>query len=636
MCGIAGYFSPQRHVETLAPLAAMLSEIRHRGPDDEGLLAIDRRRGARLELGRGANPESLRQRCPHDLGLAHCRFSIVDPSDAGHQPLWNDSRSLVLVYNGEVYNHPELRGELEKKGHRFRGGSDSEVVLRAFEEWDLDAFRRLNGFWALALYDVRRRRLVLSRDRIGKSPLYLGVSRGVLYFASEVKAILSVAGTEAFPVDEGAVADFVAHGWRDVDHGTFYRGIRTLENASTAVVDEDLGIRPVRYWRLPERRLEEKEIDLREAGETLRDVLADAVRIRLRADVPLAMELSGGLDSSSLVALRASSTEAGRFPVYTVKFDAPEADEEPLARLVASRWVRRVDYRVIRPPLLEFWEHADHFTWLMGEPFHSPNVLTTHRVRHRIRADGYKVIIAGSGGDEILAGYPHEYAVPFLASLLRTGTPLDIARELASATAGQRRALARRCLLGASRRPKVHPELAALIPARGRVEGGPPVEFEALLRAHWGPWKMNHWLRAGNPAQYGIPIESRAPFMDYRVAELAFQLPTTYLIRHGLTKYVLRRALEPLLPPPVVWRRRKTGYPFPWRDWISASKPWILANTAGSTLACVAASGLAARYDALAREDPKGLWRLASVLLWHRRCNEGRALAQAGPASDRG
>ncbi len=635
MCGIAGYFSPGRHVETLAPLAAMLREIRHRGPDDEGLLAIDRRRGPRLELRRDADPGEPRQRCPHDLGLAHCRFSIVDPSDAGHQPLWNDSRGLVLVYNGEVYNHPELRVELEKKGHRFRGTSDTEVVLRAFEEWDLEAFRRLNGFWALALYDVRRRRLVLSRDRIGKSPLYLGVARGVLYFASEIKAILSVAGAGTFPVDEGAVADFVAHGWRDVDHGTFYRGIRTLESASAAVVDDDLGVRPVRYWQLPARRLEEKEMDLREASDTLRDLLADAVRIRLRADVPLAMELSGGLDSSSLVSLRAASSEPGRFPVYTVKFDAPEADEEPLARLVAARWARRVDYRVIRPPLLEFWEHADRFTWLVGEPFHSPNLLTTHQVRRRIRADGCKVVIVGSGGDEALAGYPHEYAVPFLASLLGSGSPVDIARELAAATSGQRRALARRLFLGARRRADVHPELAALVPGRGRLGSAPPVGFEALLRANWGPWKMNHWLRSGNPVQYGIPIESRAPFMDYRVAELAFQVPATYLIRHGFTKYLLRRALEPLLPLPVVWRRRKTGYPFPWRDWLAASKPWILANAAASDLACVRAEGLAERYDALAAAEPKGLWRLASVLLWHRRCNEGQPLATPGAAADR-
>jgi len=165
-----------------------------------------------------------------------------------------------------------------------------------------------------------------------------------------------------------------------------------------------------------------------------------------------------------------------------------------------------------------------------------------------------------------------------------------------------------------------------MVPGPGRLAARPPHGFDARLRAHWGPWRMSYWLRSGNPVHYGIPIETRAPFMDYRVAELAFQLPATYLIRHGLTKYVLRRALDPLLPHPVAWRRRKNGYPFPWRSWLAASKPWILANAAGSSLACVRAEGLAARYDALAAADPRGLWRLASVLLWHRRCNEGRSL----------
>src|SRR5262249_25277794 len=316
MCGIAGYFSPQRPVGNLATLAAMLREIRHRGPDREGLAAIDRRPGALRELRRGTPDSDLREPCPHDVGFAHCRFSIVDPSEAGHQPFWNDRRSLVLVYNGEVYNHPELRAELEKRGHRFRSGSDTEVVLRAFEEWDLEAFPRFNGFWALALFDLRRGRLVLSRDRIGKSPLYLGQARGVLYFASEIKAIVAAARAGSFPVDEGAVAASALHAWRDVDDGTFYRGIRTLESASTAVVGDDLAVRPVRFWRLPERRLEEREIDLRESCELLRDLLADAVRIRLRADFPLAMELSGGVDASSLVALRASSGGGDRFPAY--------------------------------------------------------------------------------------------------------------------------------------------------------------------------------------------------------------------------------------------------------------------------------------------------------------------------------
>jgi asparagine synthase (glutamine-hydrolysing) len=627
MCGIAGHFSPRRPQPTLAPLVAMAREIRHRGPDDEGLVALGQRGGPRRELRRGELDAAAGEACAHEVGLAHVRFAIVDPSDAGHQPFWNDARTAVLVWNGEVYNHVELREELEKAGHLFRTRSDTEVLMRAWQQWGEAAFDRLNGFWAVALWDLRRRRLWLSRDRLGKSPLYYGVAGGALWFASEIKALLAVAGSQAFPVDAGAVRDFVRHGWRDVDHGTFYRGIATLPNASTAVVGEDLAVRPVRWWRLPERRYSEEELDLREAGEGLARVLADAVRVRLRADVPLAMELSGGLDSASLVALRAASGATERFAAYTVKVDDPALDEEPLARLVAARWPRQVDYRVIAPPLLEFWDHADRFVWLVGEPFHAPNLLTLHRVRQRIRADGYKVVIAGSGGDEALAGYAHEVAVPFLASLLRGGRGAAFARELAAATPAQRGALARRLVFGARPPAAAHPAVAALVPGEGRLRSRPPTGFDALMRANEGPWKMNQWLRSGNNVHYGIPIESRAPFLDYRVVELCFRLPATYLIRRGWTKYLLRRAMEPLLPLPVAWRRRKSGYPFEWRAWIAASKPWILANAAGVEPPGVAAGGLAPEYDALAAADPRGLWRLASVLLWHRRCKEGRPIA---------
>jgi asparagine synthase (glutamine-hydrolysing) len=648
MGGIAGYFSAQGPVETLARLATMLREIRHRGPDDAALSAIDRRRGPRLEVRCDGSEEALWEPCPHEIGLASCRLAQGaslqlapgaslqlapgDPSEAGRQPLWNESRSAVVACAGEVYNHPELRAELEKRGHRFRSGADAELFLRAFEEWDVDALPRLNGSFALAFYDLRRRRLVLARDRVGSGPLYLGVARGVLYFASEVRAILAAAGAEAFPVEQAAVGDFVLHGWRGLDDGTFHRGIRSLAPGSSAVVGEDLAVRPVRYWSLPERRLEEREIDLREACETLRDVLADAVRIRVRAAAPVAMELSGGLGSASLVALRAASDETARFSAYTVVREAA-GDDGASARLVAARWPRRVDHRLLRETPHGFWERADALVRLAGEPLHAPDLLAIHEARRRVRADGFPAVIVGSGGDEVLAGDPHAYAVPFLASLLSTGSPIDVARELAAATRGQKLALARRLLLGAPKPPAPHPELAALVSARDGCAARPPRSFESLLRGHLGPWRTQRRLRCEDPARQGIPIAVRAPFLDYRVAELAFQLPTTYLIRHGFAKFALRRALEPLLPLPLVWRAERARSRFPWRAWLAASKPWILANAEGSSLACVQAAGLAARYDALADAAPQGLWRLASVLLWHRRCNEGRPLAAAPPAA---
>ncbi len=640
MGGIAGYLSPKNPVETPTRLAAMLREIRRRGPDEAGLVAIDRRRGPRLELARlelarfelgpDSADDALFAPCPHEVGLASCGVALGAPGDAG-APLWNDSRSAVLVCDGEIYNHPELRALLEKQGHHFRSDAVAELLLRAFEEWDLEAFPLLNGAFALALYDLRRRRLVLARDRIGERPLYLGTARGALYFASEIRAILAVAGAEAFPVDEGAVRDFVLQGHRGHAGGTFYAGVRSLEAASAAEVGDDLVVRPARYWRLPERRLEEREIDLREACELLRDVLADAVRVRLRAPGSVAMELSGGLGSASIVALRAAAEGSARFPAYMLNCGGSESDEETRTRLVAARWPRHVDLRVIRAAPFGGFERLGGMVRLAGEPLEAPHLLATLDLRRRIHAEGLSVVLVGSGGDEVLAGDPSEYAVPFLASLLRTGSALEVARELAAATGAQKLALARRCLFGAPQAPSAHPELTALVPAPEGLVTRAPADFEGLLRANRGPWKTERRLSREDPSRQGTPIALRAPFLDYRVAELAFQLPATYLIRRGLAKYALRRALEPLLPLPIVWRRERARPRFPWQAWLAAAKPWILANAEGSTLACVHSSGLAARYESLAAADPGGLWRLASVLLWHRRCNEQRALAP--PAS---
>ncbi len=633
MCGIVGYYAPNRPRASLDALVAMLRAIHHRGPDDEGYAAIDTRSGAHRELRGFLSRESGAPRAEpfvHDLGFGHCRFAIVDPSPGGHQPFWNDDGSVVLAFNGEIYNHAALREELDKLGHRFRSSSDTEVLLRAYEEWGLDCFPRLEGFWAFSLYDLRRRRLLLSRDRIGKSPLYWAVRDGALYWGSEIKAIHAVTGADAFAVRPQALHDFVHHAWRDVEHETFYEGIRTLDNAAYAVVGPDLAVRAQRYWSLPQERLSERAIGFDEATSEFRQLLDRAIRSRERADVPVAMELSGGMDSSSLVALRASRPDEERFAAYAVKFEQPEADEEAFARQVAERFGEQIDYRVIRAPLLDFWERADAFVTLMEEPFHSPNLLTNFVVRSRMREDGYKAVIVGSGGDELLAGYPHEYAVPHLAQLLGRGRLLAAAREAAAWPLPTRHALLRRLIRGAPRAPGPRlPAARALV----RIEDGrtrfPAPDFDGRMIDNWGSWKMNHWLRSGNKTLYGIPIESRAPFMDYHLAEFAFRLPATYLIRDGWTKYLLRKAVEDVLPKQVAWRRRKMGYPMPFRPWLEASRPRVLRTLRGVSFAGLDAAALPQHYDALAATGPRWLWRFISTLLWHKRCHLGESIEMA-------
>src|SRR4051812_41621161 len=257
MCGIAGYAVDQSSPpsEGFATALTMLSTLRRRGPDDEGLAAVDLRNGtvealrtAETALGAGPTlrPAEQVQAFPHRIALGHTRFSIVDLSPSGHQPFGSDDGQVWLTFNGEVYNYVEVRDTLAAAGHRFRTTSDTEVLLHAYLEWGVGCFERLHGFWALALYDAREGRVLLARDRMGKAPLYLARHRGALWWASEIKALRAACGRDAFAVRAQAVSDFVADGLRDVHDLTFFEGITTFPRASYGWVGPDGEVAPER------------------------------------------------------------------------------------------------------------------------------------------------------------------------------------------------------------------------------------------------------------------------------------------------------------------------------------------------------------------------------------------------------
>ena len=335
--------------------------MRHRGPDDEGITLIDPERGVHQDLltensarnVRGYERAGEARGIEHRIGLGHRRFSIVDISSAGHQPFWSSSESKVCVaFNGEIYNYVELREELKQKGFRFHTASDTEVLAMAYRAWGVSCFERFNGFWAVSLYDQERRQMLLARDRIGKAPLYVTRADRGLYWASEIKGLFAMLGSSQFIVHEQAVVDFLKWYRRDLFHETFYKDISSFPNAAYAWVQADGTYQPVKYWDVPNRRLTINDISVHEAKERLKDLLGDAVRLRLRADVPVSVQLSGGMDSSALLALAANS--ASRVHAYTVAFPGSEVNEEPFARKVAEHYSGRVDYSVIEPPA---WRH---------------------------------------------------------------------------------------------------------------------------------------------------------------------------------------------------------------------------------------------------------------------------------------
>lgn len=413
MCGIVGIIDLGGKPIDPQILVRMNSAIRHRGRDDEGYLFVNTDSNQFACASGDDSPSVMQNAYPktHEIasltlchiGLAHRRFSIVDLSPGGHQPFFSRDRSCCVVFNGEIYNYLEIRQELTNKGRIFTTASDTEVLVEAYSCWGTDCFQHFNGFWSVAIYDFRQKRLILSRDRMGKKPLYYALHGSRVYFASEIKALLQVDSlAQSMRVNEDAAELWLIHGVRDVTRSTLFDGIYSLPPASWTAVDSNFPNRIQSFWQIPNTRLTEKEIGVAEACTSIRDLLRDAVRIRMRSDVPWSVELSGGMDSSALVAL-ASELSSDRIRTYTVRFPDPKWNEEPFARSVAQHY--GVDYQVIDSPLDNFWPQILPFTYLQEEPYHAPNLHTNQVIWTLMRAAGTKVSLNGAAGDELFAGY---------------------------------------------------------------------------------------------------------------------------------------------------------------------------------------------------------------------------------------
>ena len=392
MCAIAGIVNLNGHPVDVSLLRRMNDQLRHRGRDDEGYVFIQPDLGSWAEYS-GADTSRLlpethpmlrdsQHHIPFTIGLAHRRFAIVDLTTRAHQPFFDSDRVCSVVFNGEIFNYVELRDDLVKRGHNFRSASDTEVIVEAYKAWGVECFSHFNGMWAMALYDFRNKRLIVSRDRLGEIPLYWSRIQDSIYFASEIKALLEVPSIRS--VNEATIYPYLVHGLQHVNDETFFKDISSFPAATWSVLDQNFPTTARRYWKAPRQRFNEREMCLREAIRSIRDTLQDAVRIRLRADVPCCVTLSGGLDSSVLVALAAQCSGA-KVIAHTIRFAEKQWDEEPLARAVARYC--GVEHRVVDPPLHNFWHEILSFTYLAEEPYHAPNIYTnnycTVRCGHR-------------------------------------------------------------------------------------------------------------------------------------------------------------------------------------------------------------------------------------------------------------
>lgn len=654
MCGIAGYARTQQREPNGTRLLAMLHAVRHRGPDDEGLAFIEPGAGAVERFltrasapdARGARLRSADDVEPHTIALGHRRFSIIDLSPGGHQPFWSDDGRVGVAFNGEIYNYVEVRDELTALGRHFRTESDTEVLLEAYRTWGEQCFTRLNGFWALTLYDAERGAVLLARDRIGKAPLYVTRTPAGLFWCSEIKGLIAALGRSAFSVNEAALDDFVREGRRDVFHQTFYREIQSFPAATYAWIERDGSFRPQRYWSLAAQRRTEREIPAADAAAEFRRLLGDAVRIRLRADVPVGLDLSGGLDSSSIVAVACGAPRSDRLRLFTVSYPGSAFDEADFARLVAQRYADRVDQTVLTPTNDELLDELDGFVAHMDEPFHDPQILNLRGIWRSMQRQGIRVSLNGAAGDELLAGYGGVYLKPYLLHLLRHGRVPRFAREFFAYTDYDPQPFGRHYLRAAyhllpgwlrwyhNPAMDVPPDIEPYRPPAGLGPARrPAAEINQRLIDYMTDWQMNYWCRVGNQNSMGVPLEYRCPFLDYRLVEFVFSLPLTYLIRDGWLKWLMRTALRDALPAEIVWRRRKGGFRYPLSERLPAARERLLGMLRGSDCPYVDGQRLEAHFNEINRRDPNYLWRLLSVALWWKRCVRGEPLGEAPAAS---
>jgi asparagine synthase (glutamine-hydrolysing) len=627
MCGLYGSiaFPPER---------ARIDLVAHRGPDGAGW----------REFNSAAGP----------VALGHRRLAILDLSDAGLQPMPDASGRFHLVFNGEIYNYLELRDELRRKGRTFSTDTDSEVLLAAYAEWGEACLERLRGMWAFLIWDGRDERLFAARDRFGIKPLYVAANRHGVAFASEIKQLVSLPGLSG-RMNLARVRDFLASGISDHTDETLFEGVRQLRPGSCLAIDASRGwdavIAPRRWYAIPPHGTLQLGED--EAAEQFRSLLEDSVRLHLRSDVPVGSCLSGGLDSSSIVGLMSGMlAEEGRGErVNTVSacYAEKAVDERPFMEAVVAR-TGAIPHQVFPRPE-DVFQHASDLTWHQDEPFGSTSIFAQWCVFAEARRAGIKVMLDGQGADEALAGYHWTYAWHLL-TLLRRRRPRAFAATVAARVGAHGIGVAEQLMrLAAVALPA---GIAEPLRARRSAAGHAWLQSEALRPLGPAPAALElasavnglqetvdlaslcvvltfsanlqmllHWEDRNSMAH---SIEARVPFLDHPLVEFALALGNDHKMVGAETKRLLRRAMQGVLPAPVLERRDKLGFATPESAWFAGPLKDEMRDGVEATLRrfsgllnAEATWAMAAAMLEGRRPMDFALWRLVNLGIWGER-----------------
>ncbi|MGO9097446.1 MAG: asparagine synthase (glutamine-hydrolyzing) [Bryobacteraceae bacterium] len=622
MCGIAGLVSvaagPQKH----AVLERMLGVLRHRGPDDSG------------NFSDGA------------AWLGHRRLSIIDLAH-GHQPMANEDSTVWITYNGELFNHASLRPELERAGHRYQTNCDTEAILHAYEQHGVECVRQFRGMFAFAVWDQRRKRLFCARDRLGIKPFYYYWDGRLFAFASEIKALLEHPAISA-SMEASLLPEYLAFGYTSGER-TLFAGIRKLMPGHTLTLELEDGAAKLdieRYWDVPEQGPCERRPDedwIREC----RERLEETVRMRLMSDVPLGVFLSGGVDSSAITAL-VKRMASGPVETFAVGYREAAFSELAYARQVAQSI--GTDHREVTVSMQEFFEALPRLIWHEDEPIVWPSSVSLYFVS-KLASERVKVVLTGEGSDELFGGYSRyrfyllnrRWAAAWrllpagLRRRIRSWVgetrllPAGLRRKLRHTPVGQGEAL-ESLYLDNFYSAFPASEQAGLL---GSDQGDEPYRsFLGYWNARTGASLVERMLYADQKTylvellmkqdqmSMATSIESRVPFLDHPFVEFAARVPQALKIRGRTAKYILKRAVEDLLPAEIV-HRRKMGFPTPLREWLRRPEAAPLFERLGDQHGLLAeyldrraVAHLLERHRNGWEDATDRIWRLLNLQLW--------------------
>ncbi|MBL0071341.1 MAG: asparagine synthase (glutamine-hydrolyzing) [Bacteroidetes bacterium] len=552
MCGISGIVGRMQTSVNRELLHSMNDAVAHRGPDGAGLF------------------------CENEVGLGHRRLSIIDLSDASSQPMVFNDR-YVMVYNGEIYNYLEIKEELIAAGFSFKTSGDSEVLLVAYHHWGADCLKRFNGMWSFAIYDRDKRIVFCSRDRFGVKPFYYAEHNGDFYFGSEIKQLLA-AGIK--PVAEKEIViDYLVLGLEEYDHRTFFKNIYRLLPGHKLVIDLNSGKRTIeKYYHLKISN-QATGWDLETAASEYFSELQRSVIYRLRSDVRVGTCLSGGLDSSVIASLAARNYKhhsGESFHAITASSIDQQNDEVAYAKQVAD--ASGLNWHITRPSSGDFMDSIDEVVKVQEEPFGSPSIFMQYFVMKEARRQGCPVLLDGQGGDETLLGYQRYYPA-YLKSLSPVkkvqglmnssdNSGMSVWKLLQSyfyfTNAGLR--IRRQEQRSGFLKPECFEMMnRALIKEIADASGS----ISALQILEITKSQLPHLLRYEDRNSMRFSIETRLPFLDYKLVEMALSINNEFKIRNGYSKYILRTGAKGIVPDSILWRKNKIGFEAPSRVWLS-------------------------------------------------------------------